>query len=129
MRGDSPFVQVKQWRNLWGMGNRHSAGPGGLLVTETREEAKISRPRMYRVLLHNDDFTTMDFVLEVLTGIFRKGEAEANQLMWQVHSDGACVAGVYPFGVAETKAAQVTEAAAQNDFPLLCTLEPTQEAP
>jgi len=82
---------------------------------------------MYRVLLHNDDFTSVDFVIEILVGIFRKGEAEATELTWQVHNEGVCVAGVYPFAVAETKAAQVTEAAARNDYPFLCTIEPTDD--
>jgi ATP-dependent Clp protease adaptor protein ClpS len=76
------------------------------------------------VLLHNDDFTTMEFVVEVLVRFFRKGATEANRIMLEVHFRGVGTAGVYTREVAESKIAQVTEAARERGFPLLLTMEP-----
>ena len=92
----------------------------------TRERPKHRTPRLYRVLLHNDDFTTMEFVVDVLVRHFRKGVTEATQVMLEVHMRGAGVAGVYTREVAETKIAQVTAEAREHGFPLLLTIEPEQ---
>lgn len=94
----------------------------GELAAETRE--KVEEPPMFRVLLHNDDYTTMEFVVWVLVSIFRRDESEAMRTMLQVHLDGVGVAGVYPYEIAETKVAAVLELAREQDYPLLCTLEP-----
>ena len=99
----------------------------GMVVTETKRTPTAQRPRLFRVLLHNDDFTTMEFVVEVLVTIFRKSETEATRLMLKVHHDGSAVAGLYPHEIAETKAAQVMQAAAKEEFPLMCTVEPADE--
>lgn len=92
--------------------------------TLTEAEPRTRTPPRYRVLLHNDDFTTMEFVVEVLVRYFRKGATEANRVMLEVHHRGTGVAGVYTREVAETKIAAVTGAARERGFPLLLTMEP-----
>ncbi|MBW1987959.1 MAG: ATP-dependent Clp protease adaptor ClpS [Deltaproteobacteria bacterium] len=79
---------------------------------------------MYRVLLHNDDYTTMDFVVEVLRTVFHKPSAEASRIMWNVHLNGVGVAGVYTAEVAETKIHTVHRLAREHGFPLRCSMEP-----
>ncbi len=90
-------------------------------ITETVPETKD--PQMYRVLLHNDDFTTKDFVVEILMAVFHKTLDAAMQLMWHIHKNGIGVAGVFTLEVAETKIGQVTTLARENGFPLKLTLE------
>lgn len=90
----------------------------------TEEQVKTEKPRLWRVILHNDDFTTMEFVIRVLQEVFKKSEAEATELMLQVHTRGACLAGVYTFEIAETKVQRVQEMAEAAEFPFLCTMEP-----
>ncbi len=91
------------------------------VVTETRK--KLKQPPMYRVLLHNDDYTTREFVVLILQGLFHKSETEATQIMLHVHHNGVGTAGVFPFEVAETKVEKVTALARKYEFPLKCTLE------
>jgi len=95
-------------------------------ATKTRTESKpVTRtPPLYKVLLLNDDYTPMDFVVEVLMRFFRKSELEATRIMLQVHHAGVGVAGVYPFEIAETKVNQVMAAASAEGHPLQCTMEP-----
>mgnify|MGYP000888722999 CR=1 FL=1 len=88
------------------------------------ERTRVRRPRRFQVVLHNDDYTTMDFVVQVLMSIFHKQRAEATQIMFEVHEKGRGVCGVYPADVARTKVTQVTELARAHEFPLLCTAEP-----
>ena len=95
------------------------------VATETRE--KLKQPPLYRVLLHNDDFTTMEFVVHVLEAVFQKAEAEAFRIMWAVHTQGVGVAGVYTYEVAEMKVEKVTHMARAAEYPLLCTLEEAPE--
>jgi ATP-dependent Clp protease adaptor protein ClpS len=97
-------------------------GTGEDTLTRTRPDART--PRRYRVLLHNDDFTTMEFVVSVLVRYFHKSETEATRIMLEVHVKGMGVAGIYPREQAETKIAQVTAAAEKEGFPLLVTMEP-----
>lgn len=99
----------------------HRGDPDGAVATEERRREK--RPRRHKVILHNDDYTTMEFVVEVLVGHFRKTPPEAVQVMLQVHHKGSGVAGLYPREVAETKVAEVTAEARAAGFPLLLTLE------
>jgi ATP-dependent Clp protease adaptor protein ClpS len=94
------------------------------VVTRTRTDKKLQRPQMYRVLLHNDDYTTRDFVVWVLEIVFHRSEVEAVQIMLHVHNNGMGVAGVYPFDVAQAKVQKVLELAEEHEFPLLSTLEP-----
>lgn len=91
------------------------------ILTDIDEET--DEPSNYKVLLHNDDYTTKAFVVEVLTAIFKKSLEEATQLMWHIHKNGVGVCGIYPLEVAETKVAQVTEVARENGFPLKLSLE------
>lgn len=91
------------------------------LATKTRTETK--RPSMYRVLLLNDDYTPMEFVVEVLEGIFKKGREDAVRIMLHVHQNGVGVCGVFTYEVAETKVAQVLDAARRAQHPLQCTME------
>jgi ATP-dependent Clp protease adaptor protein ClpS len=95
------------------------------LALEERRKAK--RPRRWKVLLHNDDYTTMEFVVEVLIEHFHKSAAEATHIMLQVHQKGVGVAGVYTKDMAETKVAEVTAEARDQGMPLLLTLEPEEE--
>ena len=86
---------------------------------------RLSKPPLYQVLLHNDDFTTMEFVVYVLQNIFQRSEIEAVRVMLQVHLEGTGVAGVYTYEIAEMKVAKVAELARAHEFPLLCTIEET----
>ena len=92
-------------------------------ATAVEERGRTERPRRFKVLLHNDDFTTMDFVVQVLVEQFHKSPAEATHVMLQVHHKGVGVAGVYPADVAETKVAEVTREARAAGMPLLLTTE------
>lgn len=85
---------------------------------------KVKRPVRYKVLLHNDDYTTMEFVIYVLQKHFGKSFEEATAVMMKVHQDGVGICGVYTFEVAETKAKKVSKDAKANGHPLLCTIEP-----
>ena len=102
------------------------AGPdrqtSGEVLERTRQETK--KPELYKVLLLNDDYTTMDFVVDVLETIFHKQPAEAHRIMMMVHIQGKGLCGLYPFEVAETKVATVIERARANGFPLLAAMEP-----
>ena len=88
-----------------------------------RERPRTARPRRFRVILFNDDYTTMEFVVEVLESIFRKSPAEATQIMMKVHREGRGVAGTYPKDVAETKVLLVHDAARSAGHPLRAGLE------
>lgn len=93
----------------------------GEILSETRDE--VTEPPMFRVLMINDDYTTMDFVVEVLRLIFRKSNEEATRIMLNVHNLGVGICGSYPFEIAETKVDTVHSLARENGFPLKCTLE------
>lgn len=92
--------------------------------TAVRERPARQTPRLYRVLLHNDDYTTMEFVVHVLVRFFGKSETEAARIMLEVHHAGSGVAGTYTRDVAETRVEQVTSEARREGFPLLLTTEP-----
>ena len=91
--------------------------------SDVRTDEDINEPSMFRVLLHNDDYTTMEFVVHVLMLVFRKPLEEATQIMLNVHHRGIGVCGIYPFEVAETKVDTVTKLARENGHPLKCTME------
>lgn len=90
----------------------------------TNIEEEVTEPPMFKVLLHNDDFTTKEFVVKILVSVFSKSLDEATQLMWAVHKNGVGVCGVYPLEIAETKVNIVTATARENGFPLQSTMEP-----
>jgi len=94
---------------------------GAGVLTETQKQVK--KPPLYKVLLHNDDYTTMEFVVDILQSVFHKSESDAVRIMLAVHQQGVGVAGVYTYEIAETKVDTVTQRARANEFPLLCTLE------
>ncbi|MGA8178876.1 MAG: ATP-dependent Clp protease adapter ClpS [Desulfobacterales bacterium] len=91
------------------------------IISEIRDE--IDEPSMYKVLLHNDDYTTMEFVVEILMLVFKKSPEEAVEIMLNVHQKGIGVCGVYPYEVSETKVKTVDALARENGFPLKCTME------
>lgn len=88
-----------------------------------KEKPKTKKPSMYRVLLMNDDYTPMEFVVSILMHIFNKTAEDATRIMLNVHQTGIGTCGVYTFEIAETKVAQVMDAAKRNQHPLQCTLE------
>jgi ATP-dependent Clp protease adaptor protein ClpS len=90
-------------------------------VAESSE--KVEQPPLFKVLLHNDDYTTMDFVVWVLQSIFSMPEEQAIQIMLNVHVKGIGVAGIYTYEVAEMKVERTTALAREHEFPLLCTME------
>lgn len=90
------------------------------------EKPKLKKPPMYQVILHNDDFTPMDFVVEVLKRIFYMHEEKAIQTMLQVHQYGKAICGVFTRDIAETKVALVNDCARSSGYPLLCTMEAIQ---
>lgn len=95
-------------------------------VAVQADRPKLAEPPKYAVILHNDDYTTMEFVIEILRRYFHKKEQEAMQVMLSVHEQGKGVAGVYDLEIAETKVMQVHEYATSNGFPLKCSIEPAQ---
>src|SRR5258705_1811748 len=90
-------------------------------ITET--EKKLKKPPLYKVLLHNDDYTTMEFVIYILQSIFHHPPTKATQIMLHVHRRGLGVAGVYTYEIAEAKVNQVHELAKKYEFPLKCSME------
>jgi ATP-dependent Clp protease adaptor protein ClpS len=97
------------------------------VLTESRTQEKVQPPAMWRVLLHNDDYTTQEFVVWILETIFSKPQAEAFAIMMRVHQSGVGIAGIYTRDVAETKVAATRRLAEQHEFPLLVTMEPEPE--
>ena len=97
--------------------------PGILSEVGVKTDREIREPKMYRVILHNDDYTTMDFVIEVLISVFHKPAAEAMKIMLDVHKKGKGSCGVYTYDIAATKIALVHQLAARKEFPLKCSLE------
>lgn len=98
--------------------------PGTGAGVKSRERVLIEEPRQYKVIFHNDDFTTMEFVTDVLRRIFNKPADEAVTLMMRVHQEGQAVVGIYSYDVAMTKASQATAMARNEGFPLKITCEP-----
>jgi ATP-dependent Clp protease adaptor protein ClpS len=100
-------------------------GDAGVVV-ERKTREKLAKPPLYKVLLHNDHYTTREFVVDVLRSVFHKSENEAIQIMLHVHNNGIGIAGVYPFEVAETKIRAVEALAREQDFPLMLSMEPEE---
>ena len=102
-------------------GNGEPGGPNVAVITKTKPQTK--RPNLYRVLILNDDYTPMEFVVHVLQSFFRMDMEEATRVMLHVHQRGVGVCGIFSYEVAETKVNQVMDFARQNQHPLQCTLE------
>jgi ATP-dependent Clp protease adaptor protein ClpS len=92
-----------------------------------KERVRTQKPPLYKVLLHNDDYTTKEFVVMVLQLIFHRSEGEANRIMLHVHNNGVGVAGIYPFQVAETKVAKTMQLAQRYEYPLQLSMEPADD--
>lgn len=89
----------------------------------TESETRLEKPPLYKVILHNDDFTTMEFVVFVLSHVFLRSDAEAFGIMLQVHHEGIGIAGIYSFEIANMKAEKAMNLARAQEYPLLCTVE------
>jgi ATP-dependent Clp protease adaptor protein ClpS len=90
---------------------------------ELSEELELIKPKMYKVILLNDDFTSMEFVISILRGIFHKSEEDAYAIMLRIHNGGKGICGVYTYDIAETKVAQVLNSAKKSKFPLRAVME------
>ena len=101
--------------------NPFHAAPGG--QPDVIMDVEVAEPKMYQVLLHNDDYTTMEFVVNILMTVFHKTADQATNIMLAVHKRGKGIAGVYPHEIAETKVAQVMDFARRHQHPLQCTME------
>jgi ATP-dependent Clp protease adaptor protein ClpS len=111
---------------IWSAAGRRDADPEREEGLAIRERTKTRRPPMYRVLLHNDDFTAMEFVIEILMAHFEKTITEATRIMLQVHHAGIGVAGVYTRDEAETRMTIVIDAARDQGYPLQMSMEPDE---
>jgi ATP-dependent Clp protease adaptor protein ClpS len=96
-------------------------------ATRERQRTDLREPRRYKVTIYNDDFTTMEFVVKILTQVFFKSEAEAEALMLKVHHSDKAVVGVYSYDVATSKVRKATTMAREEGFPLRLTVEPAKE--
>jgi ATP-dependent Clp protease adaptor protein ClpS len=114
-----PRIHKLLWFNP--MGNTDSRDDEGLALDEAKP--KLKKPPLYKVVLLNDDYTPMDFVVEVLQTFFALSREKAVQIMLQVHTRGQGVCGVYTYDIAETKVAQVNDFSRENQHPLKCTME------
>lgn len=92
-----------------------------------RQRTNLREPRRYKVIIHNDDFTTMDFVVMVLVQVFMKNQQEAEALMLQVHHSDKAVVGIYSYDIAVSKVHKATTLAREQGYPLLLTVEPEKE--
>jgi ATP-dependent Clp protease adaptor protein ClpS len=95
--------------------------------TATISKTKVQPPKMHKVLMHNDDYTTMEFVVHVLQKFFDKNRADAQSIMLEIHTRGIAICGIYTHEIAESKTAQVAKYAKDNGHPLKCSFEPSQD--
>ncbi len=125
MRGELP--DWAGWENAlkWAMAERFDNDAG--TITKVKPEVKLKRPRLYRVLLHNDDYTTREFVVQVLHIVFHLSEQDAIRVMLHVHNNGVGVAGIFTREVAETKIQRTERMAREQEFPLRLSMEPEEE--
>ena len=126
LRIETSMVLVKYIRpgHIWRMSKEEGDSEGGLALQESKPELK--RPPLFKVVLINDDYTPMEFVVEVLEVFFRMNREQATHVMLTVHTKGKGVCGVYTRDIAETKAAQVNQYARENEHPLLCEIEASE---
>ena len=105
------------------MAERHQGEGGTRVVTRTKPVERLKQARRFKVLLHNDDYTTMEFVVWVLETVFHHDETTATEIMLHVHRNGMGVAGVYSYEIAETRVKKVQALARDHEFPLRCSME------
>lgn len=104
--------------------NEHDDSEGGSgTAVISKIKTQVKEPSLYKVLLHNDDFTPMDFVVQILEEIFHFDHAKSQKIMMDVHMKGIGCCGIFPFDIAETKVSIVTEMAKSNEYPLKCSME------
>ncbi len=96
-------------------------GDGSEVMTES--ETRLEKPKLFKVLLHNDDFTTMEFVVFVLQYVFNREDIDAFTIMLKVHNEGIGIAGIYPYEIATMKSEKAMNLAKAREYPLLCTVE------
>ena len=119
-------------RSAWFMPKRREDRDGTRTLTrpevesETASDRKLERPPLYDVLLHNDDYTSMEFVVAILREVFHHNEVDATRIMLHVHQNGMGVAGVYTHEVAETRVRRTLALAKEAQFPLMCSMEPEE---
>ncbi len=89
----------------------------------TQSDTRLEKPKLYKVILHNDDYTTMEFVVFVLQYVFKRSDSEAFGIMMKVHNEGIGIAGIYPYEIAVMKSEKAKNLATSREFPLLCTVE------
>lgn len=99
-------------------------GPGNAGDVKEHVEEKVTEPEMFQVVLHNDDYTTMEFVVKVIIAVFHRAIVDATRIMLDVHQKGRGVVGTYTYDIASTKVDTVRDMARQSEFPLRCTIEP-----
>ncbi len=97
------------------------------VITQTKRQERVKRPRMYAVVMHNDNYTTREFVVDVLRAVFHHSESEAQRIMLHVHYNGSGVAGIFTREVAETKVQTVEHLAREREYPLRLTMEPQED--
>ena len=118
------FILVKKPNQGPFLGMDRDEDEQGDILTKGDTKAKVKKPKRYKVLLHNDDYTTMEFVVFVLQSCFSKTVDEAQKVMLKVHNDGVGICGIYTYEIAETKTAKVIQMAKESGHPLKCTFEP-----
>lgn len=91
--------------------------------TATKHRDEVKEPPLFKVLLHNDDYTSMEFVVSILEQVFKKNTSEATKIMMNVHQEGIGVAGIYTYEICETKVVIVHDLARKNEYPLRCSIE------
>ena len=115
--------QLRRFLNVWMAGPSDEEGGDTGTGTITRTRTRTKKPSMYKVVLLNDDYTPMEFVVYVLQRFFSKSAEDATKIMLHVHQNGVGICGVFTYEVAETKVSQVMDLARQHDHPLQCTME------
>ncbi|MFT8348900.1 ATP-dependent Clp protease adaptor ClpS [Clostridium saccharoperbutylacetonicum] len=96
------------------------------IATKQKEKIKVKKPKLYKVIMYNDDYTTMEFVIEILMSVFNKSQIEAEKIMLDVHKKGKGLAGIYSYDIAMTKVTTAMSLAKENGFPFKLTVEEAQ---
>lgn len=103
--------------------NTRESSDGEVAVVPQATKPKLAKPKMFQVVMINDDYTPMEFVVDVLQSFFNMDQSKATQTMLDVHNKGKAVCGIYPYDIAETKSLQVNEFSRENEHPLMCNVE------